>query len=150
MNIVIREEFEGQISEELISATVLAVLKHEAVSELSEISVVIDNDASLQDLNSQFLGIDAPTDVLSFPSDEVDPESNIPYLGDIIISLPKAKMQAAEAGHTYEAEVQLLIVHGTLHLLGYDHAEADEKQEMWEHQKQILTSLNVPLNRFPE
>lgn len=150
MNIVIQEEFEGQISEELISATVLAVLKHEAVSELSEISVVIDNDASLQDLNSQFLGIDAPTDVLSFPSDEVDPESNIPYLGDIIISLPKAKMQAAEAGHTYEAEVQLLIVHGTLHLLGYDHAEADEKQEMWEHQKQILTSLNVPLNRFPE
>lgn len=150
MNIVIQEEFEGQISEDLISATVLAVLKHEAVSELSEISVVIDNDASLQDLNSQFLGIDAPTDVLSFPSDEVDPESNIPYLGDIIISLPKAKMQAAEAGHTYEAEVQLLIVHGTLHLLGYDHAEADEKQEMWAHQKQILTSLNVPLNRFPE
>lgn len=150
MNIVIREEFEGQINEELISASVLAVLKHEAVSELSDISVVIDNDASLQDLNSQFLGIDAPTDVLSFPSDEVDPESNIPYLGDIIISLPKAKMQAAEVGHSYEAEVQLLIVHGTLHLLGYDHAEADEKQEMWEHQKQILTSLNVPLNRLPE
>lgn len=150
MNIVISDEFTGQISEEIITATVMAVLKFEEVSDTSEVSVVIDNDASLQDLNSQFLGIDAPTDVLSFPSDEIDPESGVPYLGDIIISLPRAKVQAADAGHSYEAEVQLLIVHGTLHLLGYDHADADEKQEMWEHQKSILTALGVPLNRFPE
>lgn len=150
MNIVISDEFVGQISEEIITVTVLAALKYESASDSSEVSVVIENDASLQDLNSQFLGIDAPTDVLSFPSDEIDPESGVPYLGDIIISLPRAKMQAADAGHSFEAEVQLLLVHGTLHLLGYDHAEPDEKQEMWEHQKQILTTLGVPLRRFPE
>lgn len=150
MNIIINDEFAGQINEEIITATAIAVLNFEGVSDSSELSIVIDNDASLQDLNSQFLGIDAPTDVLSFPSDEVDPDSGVAYLGDIIISLPRAKTQAADAGHSYEAEVQLLIVHGTLHLLGYDHAEPDEKQEMWEHQKKILTHLNVPLKRFPE
>ncbi len=150
MNILISEEFEGKISEAVIERTVLAVLKSEGISEESEISVVIDNDAKLQELNNQFLGIDAPTDVLSFPSDEVDPDSGVPYLGDIILSLPKAQAQADEAGHSLEAEIQLLIVHGTLHLLGYDHAGDDEKREMWARQKAILTDLDTRLKRFPE
>ncbi|TLN14517.1 rRNA maturation RNase YbeY [bacterium] len=150
MNILISEEFEGEISKAVIERTVQAVLKHEAVSEESEVSIVIDNDLKLQELNSQFLGIDAPTDVLSFPSDEVDPDTGVPYLGDIILSLPKAQAQANEAGHSLEAEIQLLIVHGTLHLLGYDHADEEEKREMWECQKAILTDLDVRLKRFPE
>jgi probable rRNA maturation factor len=150
MNIIISDEFIDQINEEIISKTVLAVLRHAGVVEASEVSIVIDNSAKLQELNNQFLGIDAPTDVLSFPSDEVDPDSGIGYLGDIILSLPKAQAQAEEAGHAPEAEIQLLIVHGMLHLLGYDHAEQDEKQEMWEHQKAILSDLDVRLNRFPD
>jgi probable rRNA maturation factor len=150
MNIIISDEFIDQINEEIISRTVLAVLRHAGVVEASEVSIVIDNNAKLQELNNQFLGIDAPTDVLSFPSDEVDPDSGIAYLGDIILSLPKAQAQAEEAGHAPEAEIQLLIVHGMLHLLGYDHAEQDEKQEMWEHQKAILSDLDVHLNRFPD
>lgn len=150
MNILISEEFEGKLDENVILQTVLAVLQHEAVSTQSDVSIVVDNDAKLQELNSQFLGIDAPTDVLSFPSDEVDPDSGEPYLGDIILSLPRAQAQAGEAGHTLTAEIQLLIVHGVLHLLGYDHAEEDEKQEMWEHQKAILAELGVRLARFPE
>lgn len=150
MNIMISDEFAGSINEETIHATVLAVLNHEEVSEQSEVSIVIDNDARLQELNSQFLGIDAPTDVLSFPSDEMDPDAGTPYLGDIIISKPRAQAQADDAGHALEAEIQLLIVHGMLHLLGYDHADAEEKQEMWARQKEILTGLNVQLKRFPE
>lgn len=150
MNILISEEFEGSIGEDVISRTVLAVLKHEEASEESDVSIVIDNDAKLQELNSQFLGIDAPTDVLSFPSDEIDPDSGVPYLGDIILSKPRAQLQADEAGHTLEAEIQLLIVHGMLHLLGYDHVEEEDKREMWAHQKEILTELDVRLHRFPD
>ncbi|GAP14717.1 probable rRNA maturation factor YbeY [Longilinea arvoryzae] len=150
MNILINDEFAGAIKEDTINKTVLAVLKHEEVSEESDVSIVIDDDTRLQELNSQFLGIDAPTDVLSFPSDEVDPDSGVPYLGDIIISKPRAQAQAEEAGHALEAEVQLLIVHGMLHLLGYDHADEEQKREMWDRQKEILTTLDVHLSRLPD
>ncbi len=150
MNILINDEFAGAIAEDTIIKTVLAVLKHDEVSEESEVSIVIEDDARLQELNSQFLGIDAPTDVLSFPSDEVDPDSGVPYLGDIIISKPRAQAQAEDAGHALEAEIQLLIVHGMLHLLGYDHADDEQKREMWDCQKEILTALDVHLSRLPE
>ena len=66
-----------------------------------------------------------------------------PYLGDILISMPRASQQAAVAGHPLEAEVQLLVVHGVLHLLGYDHAEPEEKRRMWAAQADILSSLGL-------
>ncbi|HWQ03875.1 MAG TPA: rRNA maturation RNase YbeY [Longilinea sp.] len=138
------------VSEELIMRTVQAALIFEGLPAQSDVSIVIADNAKLQELNNQFLGIDAPTDVLSFPSDEFDPDSGEPYLGDIILSLPKAKSQAEEAGHSLAAEIQLLIVHGTLHLLGHDHAEDSEKHEMWKHQLAILTGLGTRLNRHPE
>ncbi len=95
-----------------------------------DITIVLTDDAQLHELNREFLGIDAPTDVLSFPSEETDPDSGARYLGDIIISIPRAAQQAGAAGHSVEAEAQLLVVHGTLHLLGHDHAEAGEKARM--------------------
>ena len=150
MNIMIKEEFAHGIDESLLFRTVQAVLTHEGKAQQADLSLVIDDDDRLQELNSQFLGIDSPTDVLSFPSDEIDPESGELYLGDIIISFPRAMAQANEAGHSPLAEVQLLLVHGMLHLLGYDHAENEEKDAMWAAQKAILEQLGVPLNRFPE
>ena len=83
------------------------------------------------------------TDVLSFPSDEVDPETGSQYLGDIIISIPRAAQQAQVGGHSLEAEVQLLVVHGTLHLLGHDHAEAEEKARMWAAQAEVMGRLGL-------
>jgi probable rRNA maturation factor len=150
MNILIDDEYRTIISEEIIIKTVQFSLKYEGMPAQSDLSVVISDNAKLQELNNQFLGIDAPTDVLSFPSDEVDPDSGEAYLGDIILSLPQAKKQADEAGHSLTAETQLLVVHGMLHLLGYDHAEDSEKREMWDHQKAILDGLGTQLNRFPE
>ena len=150
MNIMIAEEFMHEIEESILILTAQAVLSYEGITEAVDLSIVIDNDDRLQELNSQFLGIDAPTDVLSFPSGETDPESGESYLGDIIISFPRALAQASEAGHSPDAEVQLLLVHGVLHLLGYDHAESAEKEAMWAAQKAVLTQLGVPLNRFPE
>jgi len=150
MNIIINDEYRLMISEEVITKTVQKSLDYEGLPVLSGVSVVIADNSKLQELNNQFLGIDAPTDVLSFPSDEIDPDTGEPYLGDIILSLPKAQTQADEAGHSLEAETQLLIVHGMLHLLGYDHGEDSEKREMWEHQTAILADLGTQLNRFPE
>ena len=109
----------------------------------ADLSVVLTGDSRIQALNRDFLGTDAPTDVLSFPADESDPETGRRYLGDVIISLPRAADQAAERGHAVAAEVQLLVVHGVLHLLGHDHVKVEEKTRMWAAQSQVLERLNI-------
>jgi probable rRNA maturation factor len=105
------------------------------------LTVVIGDDALLQANNLQFLGIDAPTDVLSFPAEYTDPDSHEQYLGDILISLPRAEQQAAAGGHTLVEELQLLIVHGVLHLLGHDHAEAEQTRHMQAAQDAVMNLL---------
>lgn len=108
-----------------------------------DITIVLTDDAQLHELNREYLGVDAPTDVLSFPASESDPETGAAYLGDILISIPRAAAQAATGGHTVQEEAQLLAVHGTLHLLGHDHAEAQEKARMWAVQAEILERLGL-------
>ena len=109
----------------------------------ADMTIVLTDDAQLHELNREYLGVDAPTDVLSFPASETDPETGAPYLGDILISIPRAMQQAQAAGHPIEAEVQLLVVHGTLHLLGHDHAEVEEKARMWKVQDEVLSRLGL-------
>lgn len=131
------------IPEELLKGAARAVLEHESESQEGELSIVLTDDARLQELNRDYLGIDAPTDVLSFPASETDPQTGARYIGDILISVPRARSQADAAGHPVESEVQLLVVHGMLHLLGYDHAEPQEKARMWKVQAGILESLGL-------
>lgn len=126
---------------ELLERAASAVLAHQSTD--GDLSIVLTDDAQLHVLNRDYLGIDAPTDVLSFPASETDPETDRRYLGDILVSVPRAEEQADAAGHPLEAEVQLLIVHGTLHLLGYDHAEAAEKARMWKAQAEVLERLGL-------
>lgn len=121
-----------------------------SVDSSADITIVLTDDRQLHELNHDFLDVDAPTDVLSFPSLEVDPETNELYLGDILISIPRAKQQAESAGHSLEAEVQLLTVHGTLHLLGYDHATDEEKNIMWNEQAKVLERLGLSRIKIPE
>jgi probable rRNA maturation factor len=109
----------------------------------ADMTIVLTDDAQLHELNREYLGVDAPTDVLSFPASESDPETGTPYLGDILISIPRAKQQAEASGHSVEDEVQLLVVHGTLHLLGHDHAEAAEKARMWKAQAEVMSALGL-------
>jgi probable rRNA maturation factor len=108
-----------------------------------DITVVLTDAARLHELNREYLGVDSPTDVLSFPASETDPETGVRYLGDILISMPRADEQAKAAGHPLKSEVQLLVVHGVLHLLGYDHAEAEEKTKMWKVQAEVLERLGL-------
>ena len=127
----------------LLERAALATLSHQKESPEADLTIVLADDAHLHELNRDYLGVDAPTDVLSFPASETDPETGARYIGDIIISVPYAAKGAAKAGHPVESELQLLVVHGVLHLLGHDHAEPKEKAKMWKAQAEVLKSLGL-------
>ncbi len=121
----------------------LATICQEADADLS---LVLGDDAQIRELNRTYRGVDAATDVLSFSSGEVDPETGRTYLGDILISYTMASSQAALGMHSVEAELQLLVVHGVLHLLGFDHDQPDQKTVMWGKQAEILKLLGCPIS----
>lgn len=147
----IDEPFEEEVQSDWLEKSALAALEAgQSPPGEVDLTIVVTSDQQLRSLNQQFVGIDAPTDVLSFPSDETDPDTERPYLGDILLSLPRAKEQALAGGHPLQAEVQLLVVHGVLHLLGYDHAEPEEKAAMWTTQAEILSKLGSSLTTPPE
>ena len=127
----------------LIERAVRATLKHQKESPKVNLAVVLTDSRRLRKLNRDYLGIDAPTDVLSFPASESNPETGARYLGDILISIPYAAKGAKQAGHPLESELQLLVVHGVLHLLGHDHAKPRAKARMWKAQREILTRLGL-------
>ncbi len=137
------ENLSPDLPEGLVEKAALAALRHQSAPEDAELTIVLTDDAQLQELNRQWMDIDAPTDVLSFPSDQTDPETGSRYLGDVLISVPRAAAQASAAGHPLEAEAQLLVIHGILHLLGHDHAAADEKAKMWAAQAEILAQFGL-------
>ncbi len=115
--------------------------------ENHELSITLTNDENIHALNKKFRGIDRPTDVLSFAFNESDePEiigAEINVLGEIIISVERAKVQAADFGHSLLREIIFLEVHGLLHLLGYDHVDEDDRREMEEEQKFIMAQLGI-------
>jgi probable rRNA maturation factor len=127
----------------LIEHAAQVALKHQKASPKTNLSIVLTDNRRLRKLNRDYLGIDAPTDVLSFPASEPDPETGTCYLGDILISVPYAAKGAKKAGHPLESELQLLVVHGVLHLLGHEHAKPKEKARMWKAQREILTKLGL-------
>jgi len=118
-------------------------LEHQSAPANADLTIVLADDETLRDLNRGYRGMDVPTDVLSFPASQQDPESGVPYLGDILISVPRAAEQAQAAGHSTQDEAQLLIVHGVLHLLGHDHVKAKEKARMWKAQAEVLERLGL-------
>ena len=140
---MIHIEAEIPFPHNLLEGAALAALEHESESPEAELSIILADDARLHELNLNYLGVDAPTDVLSFPASETDPETGARYIGDILISVPRAQAQAEAAGHPLEAELQLLVVHGVLHLLGHDHARAKEKARMWKAQAEVLKGLGL-------
>ncbi|HUE99276.1 MAG TPA: rRNA maturation RNase YbeY [Anaerolineales bacterium] len=140
---MINVEVEFPFPAHLLSRAANAVLEHESQPLHSDLSIVLTDDTRLHELNRDYLGIDAPTDVLSFPASETDPETGAHYVGDILISVPRAQAQAEVAGHPLEWEVQLLVVHGVLHLLGHDHAQSEAKARMWKAQAEILEELGL-------
>jgi probable rRNA maturation factor len=147
---MIHIQFSNENSDEalrkLLSQAALETLRQQDIDENSEMSIVLGDDALLKQLNQQHLQEAHATDVLSFPGDAINPESGMTYLGDIAISLERAAAQAEAGGHRAEEELQLLVVHGVLHLLGHDHAEPEEKKQMWTAQDDVLNRLQVSVN----
>ena len=112
-----------------------------------EVTLQVTNDHTIQEFNFQYRGIDEVTDVLSFENAFTDPESGESYLGDILISFETAKRQADLRELDLMAELEMLLVHGILHLAGMDHALQTEWQEMSALQDAILTELNNPIQK---
>ena len=142
--------YQDLIDEDSLIHAAELVLQQAGRIDPLEMSVVIGDDEQIHELNQKFLGIDAATDVLSFPADELDPDSGLRYLGDVIISFPRAAEQASVAKESIQDELQLLVVHGVLHLLGHDHGNLIEKEKMWAEQQRALDALGCKISRLPE
>jgi probable rRNA maturation factor len=124
--------------------------KKQKVEENSELSVTFVTNEKIQEINRDYRGKDQPTDVISFAMEEMGEGeieiigTNQPrILGDLIISIPKAKEQAEEYGHSYLRELGFLAVHGFLHLLGYDHETAEEETVMFSLQRELLDEYGL-------
>lgn len=145
INLKIDADFKAQVETKTLQATARAALEHASAPAPAEVTLLLTDDRALHLLNLDYLNQDYPTDVLAFPSGDLDPETGRHYLGDIAISFPQASVQAKKGGHPVMAEVQLLVVHGLLHLLGHDHAHLEEKARMWAVQAEILKQLGVTI-----
>ncbi|RLC97894.1 MAG: rRNA maturation RNase YbeY [Chloroflexi bacterium] len=150
VEIQVDEQFQEQVQPEPLRLAALAPLIHQRVEEACELVVVVTDDEALHELNLRHRGVDAPTDVLAFPDETRGPFVGAPgqprYLGDVIISFPRAELEAQKAGHAVQAELQLLVVHGVLHLLGYDDVAEEQRARMWAIQAEILQALEVAVN----
>lgn len=153
MRILIGNQQEKTITEEIekiINKVGLETAGFFGVSDNTEVSITFVNDEEIQELNKVYRNIDSATDVLSFAFDEdgTDEPSfagigDIHLLGEIIISVERAEIQAQEYGHSLDREIGYLAVHGLLHLLGFDHIDEEEGREMREHEERILAALGL-------
>lgn len=147
------EAYEEQTPSCLLRMAIVKTLQAHEVADDSGLTLLVTSNEDVHKLNRRYRGVDAPTDVLSFPAevdDSVPPESGErPYLGDIIVAFPYTADHAREDGHSLEHVLVLLAVHGTLHLLGYDHDDAANQREMWETQAHILTQMEIPPDVMP-
>ena len=143
--ITVQEPYRDLITDQILFSAAELSLQQSQVEDSPSLSVRITDDQEIKNLNQQFRGINKITDVLSFPTDFTDPDLDSRYVGDVVISYPQAEKQAQNSGHPVGAELQLLVVHGILHLLGYDHGEENEKEKMWSLQAKILEKLGLNL-----
>lgn len=150
--IEVDESLPNVIDAAALRAAITATLAAQALADAA-VTVVLTTDEEVRALNAHYRGVDAPTDVLSFAARETQPDApsiTLPaevaaeldrYLGDLVIAYPYSARQAAQYGNNVTAELQLLAVHGTLHLLGYDHQDAASEAAMWAQQEQVLAQF---------
>ena len=128
------------VNPELLKMAISATLQKFNRSDVA-ITLRLTDDAEMKMLNKTYREESKTTDVLSFNEDYTDPETGQYYLGDIVISVNQAAIQAANQGHSLDAECAFLTIHGTLHLLGFDHYEPDEKARMWAVQDDLFSNV---------
>ena len=157
MNIYIENEYDREIDvdyTDIINKVVCQAVDFIKCPYECEVNVTIVDNNTIHEINREQRKIDRPTDVLSFPmlefdengisDDEYDMDGELVMLGDIVISMERAREQANEFGHSFLREVAFLTAHSMLHLLGYDHVDDKEGEEiMCEKQERVLTSLGI-------
>ncbi len=150
------DEIGSNIDKEFLDKIYGAALRYFGLEDQFEIEVSVVDEDTIQSVNKETRGIDKVTDVLSFPTiemtfpfekdkyqDDIDWESGNVMLGDIMLCEKRAKEQALEYGHSYQRECGYLLLHGLLHLMGFDHVEEQDKVVMREHEEKILTSIGI-------
>ena len=143
MGVEVLNETEAEIDVESVSQQARFVLDRLRIHPGAELSVVFVDEQTMTDLHERWMDEPGPTDVLSFPMDELRPPRDDEQppeglLGDVVICPAVAQRQAANAGHSDRTELAVLLTHGVLHLLGYDHAEPDEERLMFGLQRRLL------------
>jgi probable rRNA maturation factor len=152
INISVEQKLKVSLEESWLQRIAARTLEAEGILSPAEMGLVITNSKAIQKLNRTYRGEDKPTDVLAFhmipgTSQEselrfIGPPDGIHHLGEVVISYPQAVQQAQEQGHGVAQELALLIVHGILHLLGYDHELPEEEQQMKARENEILEMLD--------
>jgi len=156
INVLIDEGLEDYLKEDWLQRIAEQVLMAQNVSSNAELGLVITSQERVQQLNKSYLGRDEPTDVLAFymlPTGEtgadlspfVTPPDGMLHLGEVIISYPQAVIQAEEHQHSVRKEIAILVIHGVLHLLGYEDANPELKRQMTDREVEILTSIEGEL-----
>ena len=139
----------GEVDAEHLIEVAVHVLLQEGIAGPLELGIWITNEGEIQTLNRTYRNVDSATDVLSFGADDdedrpfVQAPGSVRHLGDIAISFPHVVRQAEEYGHSRERELSYLLVHGVLHLIGYDHEEAEDTKRMREHEETALGALGI-------
>jgi len=144
-SIEIQNDANYPVPDEALIRAIQTVINAHDIDPEAGVTVVITDDEAVRALNLQFRDVDSPTDILSFPADEppIPMPDEPPYLGDLIIAYPYAKVQAEKVGQNFTDNLSLLVVHGTLHLLGYDHDTPESKADMWAEQADALRILGI-------
>lgn len=144
MQYQINDEFGYSEDYDYLDSLIERVLTREKVTD-SVFSIIFVDNEKIHELNKQFRGVDRPTDVISFALEDAEEEflSTIRVLGDIYISIPKMQEQAKEYGHSEKRELAFLVVHGLLHLLGYDHQTEEEEKVMFQIQEEMLNEEGI-------
>lgn len=128
--------------EKLLELVINEALMVEGISKDYEVSISFVGNSEIRELNREYRGVDSETDVLSFPMEDEFEISTL-LLGDIIISIERAKEQSLEYGHTLEREIAYLTAHSMFHLMGYDHMNEEEKKIMRNKEKQVMKNLGI-------
>ena len=149
--IEVQNEADYPVDHDRLRMAAVCVLARAEAGEDSELTIVLTDDEQVTALNRQFRGIESPTDVLSFPGAPPPPgtPASAPYLGDLIIAFPYASAQAEAHRRPLNDSLALLVVHGVLHLLGYEHDTLARRAQMWAEQAAALETLGIALDLVP-
>lgn len=145
LNLILPNSYAQEIDQGRLASALREGLKLLGLAKNTSLTLRVTNNRLIRQFNQAWRGENSPTDVLSFENAYTDPETGEEYLGDIVISFEKARQQARVGDHAVQSEIELLFVHGLLHLAGFDHDQKEEWAEMTKTQDQILKKIGNPL-----